>query len=63
LVGDVILTPCDIEDDEVDDSDAAADGEDVVGGIDGDCCFVVSFVPDMFDEDDNGIFGDGENVV
>ena len=31
LVGDVILTPCDIEDaDEVDDSDAAADGEDVL---------------------------------
>ena len=38
-----------------------ADGEDV-GGIDGDGCFVVSFVPDVFD-DDNGIFGDGENVV
>jgi len=66
LVGDVIRIPCDIEDgDLVDDDDAAADGEDVGGGIDGDGCFVVSFVPDVFDEDDNdnGIFGDGENVV
>jgi len=64
LIGDVILTPCDIGDgDLVDDDDAAADGEDISGGIDGDGCFVVSFVPDVFDEDDNGIFGDGENVV
>jgi hypothetical protein len=62
LVGDVILTPCDIEDaDNDNDGDAPADGEDV-GGIDGDDCFVVSFVPDVFD-DDNGMFGDGENVV
>jgi hypothetical protein len=62
LVGDVILTPCDIEeDDAVDDDDAAADDEDVGGG-NGDGCFVVSFAPDVFD-DDNGIFGDGENVV
>ena len=62
LVGDVILTPCDIEDaDDDNDGDAAPDGEDV-GGIDGDGCFVGSFVPDVFD-DDNGIFGNRENVV
>jgi len=62
LIGDVILTPCDIEDaDDDNDGDAEADGEDV-GGIDGDDGFVVSFVPDVFD-DDNGMFGDGENVV
>ena len=58
LVGDVILTPCDIEDADDDNDD---DGEDV-GGIDDDGCFVGSFAPDVFD-DNNGIFGDGENVV
>jgi hypothetical protein len=62
LIGDVILTPCDIEDaDDDNDGDAEADGEDVAG-IDDDGCFVGSFAPDVFD-DDNGIFGDGENVV
>ena len=61
LVGDVILTPCEIEDvDEDNDGDAALDGEDV-SGIDGDGCFVGSFVPDVFD-DDNGS-GNRENVV
>jgi hypothetical protein len=58
LVGDVILTPCDIEDAD-DDNDGDAEG---VAGIDDDGCFVGSFAPDVFD-DDNGIFGDGENVV
>ena len=62
FVGDVILTPCEIEDaDEDNDGDATVDGEDV-SGIDGDGCFVGSLVPDVFD-DDNGIFGNRENVV
>ena len=52
----------DAVDDDDDDDDDAADDEDVGGG-NGDGCFVGSFVPEVFDEDDNGIFGDGENVV